>query len=125
MDRRSFVTALAALALTPKTLLGLRPAVNPQRLPVLWTDGKHDDAPAIQAFCDGYRVWDASGCCEVGLDITGRTLRLERTVYLGQEDRPRGPRHADNKAIRNCFITCSEPYCFDSRPRIANHRISA
>lgn len=125
MNRRSFIAALAALAATPRALLSLRPAVNPNRLPVLWADGIHDDGPALQAFCDGFRVWDANARCEVGFDITGRTLYLKRTVYIGLDDRPRGSRHGVNKSIRDCFLKCDEPFCFDSRPRLDNLRLSA
>ena len=54
--------------------------------PILWGDGIHDDAPALQAFIRGERVLRASGGLFDGYFSAG-VMRLESTITLSGPNR--------------------------------------
>lgn len=94
ITRRRFLAALATIVAAPRALAALtRPRVNPDRLPVLWADGEHDDAPAINALWRGERVWDAWAAPH-GRVLDGRTadavVRDRRLFVASPLTLPRG-----------------------------------
>lgn len=53
---------------------------------ILWGDGVHDDAPALQAFINGERVLRADGR-EFDGHFAAGTMRLEATIVLSGPNR--------------------------------------
>jgi hypothetical protein len=110
MNRRSFMTAMAALLASPSALLALKiegkehlySAVPNPSLPILYGDGVGDDTDAVQALLDGFPVWD-SATGEVVPWVANRTLRTTRTVYIDPR-RPQGPIPDSVVRIHSCNL---------------------
>lgn len=62
------------------------PVVRPH-IPTLWADGKHDDAPALQAYFDGTRVYirpEAWDCTRLAGSLTCGVYRLNESVRVSK-----------------------------------------
>lgn len=82
-------------------------------MPTLYGDGVHDDSPAVQAFMNGRRVWDArTGRLHPADMLSGGTHYLANTVTVG----PGGPH---GHVVHNVFISPRNSTAFDFPPPIS------
>lgn len=78
MNRRSFLGRFAAVAVTPAIPASAVAALLPV-VPVLWGDGMHDDAHALEVALNGGNVNWADGR-PVGATISNGRFLVGRTV---------------------------------------------
>lgn len=127
ISRRSFLKGLAGIlaaasapAILPNgIIMPIRQLWTPDKL-ILWGDGEHDDAVALQAFVDGYEVFRPDGE-SVGWIIHNGFFTVSMPIELGVDGlRVAGPRHA---VLSNAHIaeTKSAP---DRAGRLSRHLIS-
>ena len=77
-------------------------------LPVLYGDGIHDDAPALQALIDGKRIWDQQRG-EV-MDGSKRWVLRHKNLYLTQTvDMSQERVKAESGGIYGCHIRYDSP----------------